>query len=155
MATLTISAGAKQGAYLDDDGAFAATLVTFERRGPFESKQKPGEQFYLLEWGFALEDEPPESCMVWATSGESTGPKSKTFGIISALFGGKQPPVGTTLDIEKQLIGRAALVTVRKDEQGYTKVDAVTPLPKALQKAAAPKKVEPVAEATGDEDLPF
>lgn len=159
MTSLTISAGAKQGAYLEDDGAFAATLVTFERRGPFDSKQPkfPGEQFHLFEWGFAIEDAPEDACMVWATSGESTGPKSKTFGYISALFGGKQPPVGTTLDIEKQLIGRMALVTVRKDEQGYMKVDAVTPLPKALQKSTAPKaaKPAPVVDDEGSDDAPF
>jgi hypothetical protein len=49
------------------------------------------------------------------------------FGILTSLFGGKQPPVGTKLDIKTQLIGRAALVTVRTDEKGYKRVEAVTP----------------------------
>ena len=157
MSTLIISAGSKPGAYLEEDGGFAATLVTFERRGPFDAKQPkfPGEQFYMLEWGFAIEGAPEDACMVWASSGESTGPKSKTFGYISALFGGKQPPVGTQLDIEKQLIGRMALVNVRKDENGYVKVDSVVPLPKAMQKGAAPKAAPVVIPEDTDDSIPF
>jgi hypothetical protein len=151
MTTLTISAGAREYAYLEDDGTFPATLVSFDKRGPFDSKQKPGEQFYLLEWGFSIDDAGDNS-MVWATSGEATGPKSKTYGIITALFGGKQPPVGQQLDIEKHLISRRALVTVRRDENGYMKVDAVSALPSAPpKKNAAPV---PVADANPD-DLPF
>lgn len=150
MTTITISAGTRQYAYLEDEGTFPATLVTHELRGPFDSKQNPGEQFRLHEWGFSIDDVGDNS-MVWATSGESTGARSRTFGIITALFGGKQPPVGQQLDIEKHLIGRRALVTVRRDDNGYMKVDAVTPVPSSPKAKAAPV---PVAEASPD-DLPF
>ena len=153
MDTITISAGAKTDAYMGDDGAFPATLVSIERKGPFDSKQEPGETYFLLEWGWAIEDEPPETCMVWGSSSESTGPKSKMYGILTALFGGKQPPVGTKLNIKTDLIGRMALVTVRTDDKGYKRADAVTPLPKAMQKGAAPKAA-PVAQANPD-NLPF
>ncbi len=154
MTTLTISAGVRQYAYLDDDGTFPATLVSFERRGPFDSKQNPGEQFHLLEWGFSIDDA-GENSMVWGTSGESTGPRSKTFGIITALFGGKQPPIGQQLDIEKHLIGRRALVTVRRDENGYMKVETVTPLPKAMQSASAKAAPAAAPVEANPEDLPF
>ena len=69
---------------------------------------------------------------------------------ISALLAGKQPPVGTQLDIEKHLLGRRALVTVATDEKGYMKVLSVSPLPtKPAGKAAA----APAAPA--DDELPF
>lgn len=164
MSTITISAGTKEGAYLEDDGGFAATLVGFERRGPYPAKQPKyeGEEFYMNDWVFAIEGAPQEACLVWHSTGESTGPKSKTFAVITALFGGNKPPVGFKVDIETQLIGRMALVNVRKNAEGYMDVESVVPLPKAMQKAApaAPPKASParaaVADAeSGDESLPF
>lgn len=163
MSTITITAGGKVGAYRGEEGAFAATLVTHEMRGPFKAKApKPGEplEYMLHEWGFAIEDEDPEECMVWISSGESTGPTSKTFGILTALTGGRAIPVGTTLDIDTHLIGRMALVDVRTNDRGYLDCVGVTTLPKAMQKDAAPKaaapKAAPVADAAPTpEDLPF
>lgn len=151
MSTITITAGSKAGAYRGEAGVFAATLVTHTLEGPFDSKRNPGEQFKLHEWGFAIEDAPEDANMVWITSGESTGPKSKTFGILTALFGGKAPPVGLTLDIETQLVGREALVDVRENDRGYLDCTSVTPLPKKMAKPA------PAAAAAVDvdESLPF
>lgn len=119
--------------------------------GPFDSKQTPGEKFSMHEWGFAIDDAPDGAEMVWITSGESTGPKSKTFAIISALGGGKTLQPGMTLDIEKQLFGRRALVDVRKNDNGYLDAVAVTPLPKAMQGKPAPQPTEPEP----DDDAPF
>lgn len=154
ITTITISGGSKPYAFMGDDGSYAATLVTLEKRGPFESKQKPGETFSLFEWGFAI-DEAGDDSMVWASSSTSTGPRSKTFGIISALYDGRTPPIGTDFDVKKQLIGRRALVTIRKNEEGYWDVTAVTPLPAAMKKGgAAPAPAAP-APASTDENLPF
>lgn len=153
MTTITITAGGKPGAYRGEEGVYAATLVSHEIVGPFDAKQPkfPGEKYSLHEWGFAIEDAPEGSEMVWITSGESTGPKSRTFGIITALAGGKQPQVGQSIDIDKQLVGRRALVDVRKNENGYLDAVSITPLPKAMQSKPA---AVPVAEADPD-DLPF
>lgn len=155
MTTITIAAGGKTGAYRGDEGVFAATLVTHSKVGPFKAKDpKPGEaaEYMLHEWGFAIDGEDPEECMVWITSGESTGQKSKTFGILTALTGGRPIPVGTTLDIETHLIGRMALVDVRNNDRGYLDCVAVTPLPKAMQKGG---KAPAIAPAANPEDLPF
>jgi hypothetical protein len=153
MTTITIEQGSKQGSYRGEDGTYTATLTSVEVRGPFDSKQPkfPGEQFSLYEWAFAIEGAPEDSCMVWASSSTRVSPKSKAFGYITALLGGKQPPVGTELDIEKHLVGREALVTVFNDPAtGFTDVTQVTAIPKvATAKAAAPK-----APPT-DSDLPF
>lgn len=160
--TIVISAGGKPGSYRGDEGVYSATLVTHEMVGPFDAKNpKPGEAltYKLHEWGFALDGAPAEESMVWWTSGESTGPKSRTFGILTALLGGRQIPVGTKLDINTHLIGRMALVDVRKNDRGYLDVVGITPLPKAMQKAepvaAAPRAAAvPVADADPDA-LPF
>lgn len=162
--TITITAGAKQGAYRGEEGVLPGTLVTHTLEGPFESRQKPGETFKLHEWGFAIHGAPEGAEMVWVKSGESTGPKSKTYGIITALLNGKQPPVGTTLDINKHLIGRPALITVEKNDNGYLDGTTVTAMPAALLGMVAPSgaaadaraaaKPVPVADANPD-DLPF
>lgn len=160
MSTITIGTGGKAGSFRGDEGTYAATLVTHSIEGPFPAKQPktPGETFYLHEWGFAIDSEPDDACMVWITSGayDNPGPKSKTFGILTALFGGKAPPAGLTLDIETQLIGRMALVDVRTNDRGYLDCVGVTPLPKAMQKGAT-KAAPVVADADTDPDsgLPF
>lgn len=144
MSTITITAGGKAGSYRGDEGVFAATLVTHEMLGPFDAKQPkfPGEKYSQHEWGFAIDDAPDGEEMAWIRTGESTGPKSRTYGIISALGGGKALSPGTSLDVDTQLIGRRALIDVRKNDDGYLDIVSVTPLPKAMQGKPAPAPAE-------------
>jgi hypothetical protein len=171
--TITITAGSREGAYRGEVGNLPGVLVSHtiyppEDQPPLKSKQNPNETYRLREWGFSIHGAPDDADMVWVTSGMSTGPKSKTYGIIQALLAGKQPPVGTTLDINKHLIGRMALVTVEESEKGYLDGKTVTAMPAALlaqlspngaaadaRTAAAPKPA-PVAVADANpDDLPF
>jgi hypothetical protein len=104
-------------------------LVQARRAVPRRRVAAPREQ-RVAQQAFTINDgDPSDNSMVWIATGERTGPQSRTYGIISALLAGKQPPVGTQLDIEKHLIGRRALVTVAKDEKGYMKVVGVSALP--------------------------
>lgn len=151
MAVITISEGGKEGAFRGDPGVYVATLVTHSLEGPFDAKQPkyPGEKYHLFEWGFSIDDAPEGEEMVWMTSGAaSSGPKSKTFAIITALAGGREPNAGTAIDTDK-LIGRQALVDVRRNERGYLDAVGIMPLP-AKGKPAKPS----VADANPD-DLPF
>lgn len=148
----------KEGAWRGDDGSYEAKLVSVDLKGPFQSKQNPGEEFSLYEWGFAIEGAPDDACLVWATSSTRLTPRSKSYGYITALFGGKQPPVGTKLDIENQLVGRPAVVTVQTDPvEGWVTVTAVTPpVRKAGAKAVIPPAPESVDVAPADgDDVPF
>lgn len=176
MATITIGAGSKEGAYLGRDGTFPATLVSVTERGqgglrsegapPFPSRPdektgRVGQPYYLREWAFAIEGAPPDSCMVWvASSAGSNGPKSKTFGIITALVG-RQPPAGAQIDIERHLVGRMALLTVARNPDGFMDVLTVGAMPSsaAAAPAQAPEPVQAPAgalrAAVGGEDLPF
>lgn len=149
MDTLTISAGSREFAYLEDDGTFPATLVSVERKGPFPDREDPNKEYHLLEWGFSI-DEAGENSMVWGTTSESTGPKSKAFGWITALLG-KAPPVGFKLSIKEHLLNRRALVSVAKDDKGWMKLVSVTAMPKSPARAAAPVAVA----AANPDDLPF
>lgn len=154
---LTISAGGKEGAFRGEPGVYTGTLLTHTLSDPLPAKQPkfPGETYRLHDWGFVIEGAPEGEEMVWMSSGTSTGPKSKTFAVITALFGGNQPPVGTQLDIGQHLIGRQALLDVRRNERGYLDVEGIMPLPKG---PAAPKSgaraPQPVA-ALADANLPF
>lgn len=151
MAVITISEGGKEGAFRGDPGVYTATLVSHETVGPFDAKvpKFPGEQYHLFEWGFSIDDAPEGAEMVWMTSGTSTGPKSKTFGIVTALAGGREPAAGTAIDTDR-LMGRQALVDVRRNDKGYLDVVGIMPLPSKGKAAAKPA----VADANPD-DLPF
>jgi hypothetical protein len=122
MATITISAGGKQGSYRGEPGVFTGTLVSHTLEGPFDSKTPkfPGEQFRLHEWGFALDGAPDEESMVWMTSGD-------------------------------KLIGRQALLDVRRNDRGYLDAVGIMPLPRS---GGGKPAAQPVAQANPD-DLPF
>lgn len=152
---ITISAGGKEGAFNGEPGVYTATLLTHSVEGPFDAKNpKPGESptYKLHEWGFVIDGAPEGAEMIWWASGESTGPKSRTFGIITALFGGTQPPVGTKLDPKQHLIGRQALLDIRRNDRGYLDVAGIMPLPKAAAPRAA---AAPTPVAAAPDGLPF
>lgn len=154
---ITISAGGKSGAFAGEPGVYTATLLTHTVEGPFDAKNpKPGDPptFRLHEWGFVIDGAPEGAEMIWWTSGESTGPKSRTFAIITALFGGNPPPVGFKLNITEHLIGRSALLDIRRNDRGYLDVTGIMPVPKAA--GAARAAAQPVAAgAVADSSLPF
>lgn len=154
MAVITISEGGKEGAFRGDPGVYTATLITHELVGPFDAKQPkyPGEKYHLFEWGFSIDEAPEGAEMVWMTSGaSSSGPKSKTFGIITALAGGREPQAGVAIDTDK-LLGRQVLIDVRRNEKGYLDAVGIMPLP---SKGAKPAAKPAVAEADPDDSLPF
>ena len=58
----------------------------------------------------------------------STGPKSRTFEILTALLGPDAVASGAKFD-EKDLVGKRAIVTIALNDKGYPKVSAVTAVP--------------------------
>jgi len=156
MGSITINAGTKVNAYSGDDGTFAATLVEFGDVVSTDAEGKPlissvdGQPYSYREWTWAIDGAPEDACLVWGRTSGASGPKSKAYGWLVALFGGVAIPANTTLD-DKQLVGRQALVSIRRNEQGYTNIEGVMAMPKA---PAAGRKPVPVAAANPD-DLPF
>jgi len=160
MGSITINAGTKVNAYNGDDGTFAATLVEFGDVVSTDNEGKPliskatGEQYSYREWTWAIDGAPEDANLVWSRTSGASGPKSKAYGWLVALFGGVQIPANTRLD-DSQLCGRQALISVRRDpESGYTNVEGVMAMPKAPAAPRAAGKPVPVAQANPD-DLPF
>jgi len=162
VASITISAGSKVNAYSGDDGTFAATLVEFGDVVSTDNEGKPlissvdGQPYSYREWTWAIDGAPEDANLIWGRTSGASGPKSKAYGWLVALFGGVAIPANTHLD-DTQLCGRMALISVRRNpETGYTNIEGVMAMPKAP--TAAPKaagKPVPVPVATADADLPF
>jgi hypothetical protein len=94
------------------------------------------------------------------------------FAWLTALLGGKAPAVGTKFEVT-DLVGRAALATIRKDESGWPRLENLGAMPAAMlgqrvaaatgtptPRAVAGSSVMPVPNATlvtpaDAEDLPF
>jgi hypothetical protein len=105
-------------------GTYLCTLTGWE---PFDAEYE-GEKRELIRWTFTTEDDQ----QIEGVSSRATGPRSKLRGWC----------MGLGLDVRSvkalgagQLVGRSALVTVVLNADGYAKVDAVVPAPKARQKA--------------------
>jgi hypothetical protein len=135
VALITVSQGKREGAFGGPDGAYQATLVAIEGPRP-ATNSRTGEEFSLLDWVFAIEGAPDDACLVWASTSVASGPKSKMYGYLTALLGGRAPTVGQSFEAS-DLVGRQALVTIRRDEDGWLKVENVSAMPAAVQAAPA------------------
>lgn len=141
MALITVSQGKREGAFGGPDGAYQATLVAIEGPRP-ATNSRTGEEFSLLDWVFAIEGSPDEACLVWASTSVASGPKSKMYGYLTALLGGRAPAVGQSFEAS-DLVGRQALVTIRRDDDGWLKVENVSALPTTVPTPAAAAPVQP------------
>lgn len=163
----------KQGGGAEiEDGVYPVQLTAISdpktvtaQRGP-----KAGQEIDLIDWNWTIDD--PESKVdgleLSSSTSTASGPKSKMFGYLTALNGGKPPTVGATFEKE-DLIGRLALATVRKDENGWARIENVSAMPSAMLGARVARTTgaptnEPVAAtaplreavAAGQSgDLPF
>jgi hypothetical protein len=136
VALITINQGRREGAFGGADGAYAATLVAIE--GPRSAtNSRTGETFEAMDWTFAIEGAPDEACLVWTSTSVASGPRSRMYGYLTALLGGRPPAVGQSFEAQ-DLVGRMALVTIRRDEDGWLKVENVSAMPQQVQPAAAP-----------------
>lgn len=166
----------KSGAVEIPDGVYPVTLV--ELKGPravtAQRGPKAGEEIQLIDWIFAIDDGELDGTTIEAATSTASGPKSKMYAYLTALFNGKAPQVGTSFE-PSDLCGRRALATVRTDESGWPRIENLGAMPAAMQQkgfaqktaaAAAPEGSpapaaaasaplrEQVAAGTGD-DLPF
>jgi hypothetical protein len=119
------------------DGVYVVTLVdigdprtVLAQRGP-----RAGQEVSLMDWSFALDDMP--GVTVDASTSTASGPRSKMFAYLTALFGGQAPPAGTQIE-KDHLIGRQALATIQTDEGGW---------PKIVNLGAMPRTAQPVPQA--------
>lgn len=153
-----------------EDGVYPMTLTAVT--GPktiYPANAPDGTD--IFEWEFTLEDGTPFQ----GTTSTASGPKSKMYGWITALRGGKPPEVDEQIELES-LVGRQVLGTIGHNDGGWPRIDQLTAIPASMlqQRFAAttgtptrtptatrpaaqrprPTAAVPVATAAGD-DLPF
>lgn len=158
MAFITVNQGA--GADIPD-GVYPVVLVSISdpktvtaQRGP-----KSGQDIDLLDWTFAVLDGEYKDTEISASTSMASGPKSKMFSYITALLGGKAPQVGQSFE-KTDLVGRLALATVRKDENGWPRIENLGAMPTSMLKQNAAKALNsppataPLREQVGG-NVPF
>lgn len=166
----------KSGSVEIPDGVYPVTLV--ELKGPrtvmANQGPKAGQEVQLIDWIFAIDDGELDGTPIEAATSTASGPKSKMYAYLTALFNGKAPAIGATFE-PSDLCGRRALATVRTGESGWPKIENLGAMPASMQQTkfaaatgaattpagspapaaatAAPLR-EAVAAGTAD-DLPF
>lgn len=172
----------KAGASSDiQPGVYAVTLTEISDPRTVTAQRGPnaGKDIDLIDWTFVTDD----GATIDGSTSTASGPKSKMYAYLTALFGGIAPPIGTQLE-KDQLVGRMALATIQLDEGGWPRIVNLGALPNtmplptatppavptdnsAVVKQRAPRRAPPAAEtmvgATGqplvpagrDADLPF
>lgn len=107
------------------------------QRGP-----KAGQDVDLLDWKFVISDGPHAEIEIEASTSTASGPRSKMYAFLTALFGGRAPAIGTAIE-KGDLVGRVALATVQKDEEGWLRITNLSAAPVMAQYPAP--GVAPVA----------
>ena len=143
MPFLTVSKGAP--ATDIEDGVYVLTLtdVTGPRTITAQTGPQAGNDIDLLDWHWATED----GRELESSTSTASGPKSKSYAYLTALFGGKAPPIG--LGVEKDhVVGRQVLGTVQADANGWPRITNVSALPSTMPlPTTAPTNTEAVVPA--------
>jgi hypothetical protein len=146
----------KQGGIDIPDGVYPVILTAISEpktvtvtRGP-----KAGSDMDLIDWTFAIDGGDFEETEITTSTSTASGPKSKMFGYLTALLGGKPPAVGQSFE-KTDLVGRQAIATIRRDDSGWPRIENLSAVPTAMPKRTATPVavVAPVAESA--EALPF
>lgn len=121
------------------------------QRGP-----NAGKEIELLDWIFAINapGHPADQQQIETSSSTASGPKSKLYAFLTALFDGIPPTVGASYE-KGQLIGRQCLAQIAKDpDGGWLRITGLVALPATMRGPA--KAATPVAAAAAAApDLPF
>ena len=154
---LTISSGRREDQWNGPDGAFPAILIEIAdpQTAIAKTGENAGQEYTFITWTFALEHDEFQGTLDYRTS-DKTGPKSKIYGLLTALSGGKALKPGLGLSKE-QLINKSCIVTVAtnpdNDYPFIANLSASPVMPSG--KAPKPAAVAPDPESANDDDLPF
>lgn len=145
---ITVSAGGPSPDADIPDGVYPVILSAISdpktvtaRRG-----KNAGKDIDLIDWTFAVDapGHPLDARLLDESTSTASGPRSKMYAYLTALFGGVAPVVGTRIG-KADLIGRRALATVVHDEGGWPRVSNLGALPaQMLQQSFAAATGAPV-----------
>lgn len=131
------------------DGVYPFTLIGIEGPKTVTAKRGPnaGQDVDLLEWQWACEDANFDGYEISTSSSTNSGPRSKVYAYLTALFGGVAPQVDAGFEKE-HLIGRMILGTVQHDDGGWPTIVNVGAMPAQMRQPAPPQPVyQPQAAA--------
>jgi len=128
MPLITVNAGGPDIA----DGVYPVVLadITGPRTVTAQRGPRAGQDIDLFDWIFHIDapGQPHDQLEISASTSTASGPRSKMYAFLTALFGGTPPPVGSSFEKE-QLVGRYALATVQKDDSGWARITNLGALP--------------------------
>ena len=147
---ITVSAGGPPPDQDIPDGVYP--LILFDIKPPREvtAKRGPkaGQNIELRDWLFAVDQpgHPLDARVIDVSTSLASGPKSKQYEILTALFNGVRPPEGASFG-KSDLCGRRILGTIQHDEGGWPQIVTFSALPVTMQQQA-------FAAATGAPQAP-
>lgn len=165
---VTVSRGGPSADNDLPDGVYPLELIAISDPRPVDATRGPnaGKTINLIDWTWSIDwpGNPLDERTLDSSTSTASGPKSKMFSYLTALFNGTPPPVGTALRKE-DLVGRHVLGTINHDEDGWIRLANVSALPPQMlaQSFAAatgtPTAVPPVVPVAQPvavaNDLPF
>lgn len=106
---------------------------------------RAGQEVDLIDWIFAIDEPgtPLHDRIHQDSTSTASGPRSKMYEWLTALFGGRAPAIGQQFR-KQDLIGRAALATFNHDEGGWPRIAALGAVPPSMlaQRVAASTGVQ-------------
>jgi hypothetical protein len=133
-------------------GVYPVILASIE--GPKtivpQSGPNAGKEVDILSWNFVVSDGEWQDTEIEATTSTSSGPRSKLYGFLTALFGGTPPPTGASFEA-KDLSGRVALATIDRTESGWPRIVNLGAMPATMlaqhvgRVTGAPLAAQPVS----------
>jgi len=147
MPLITVNSGGPDipdGVYPVVLADIAGPRTVTAQRGP-----KAGQDIDLFDWIFHIDQPgtPYDQMQISVSSSTASGPRSKMYAFLTAIFGGVAPPVGASFEKE-QLVGRHALATLQKDEEGWLRIVNLGALPSNWGAAGVPQAA-PAANPAG------
>lgn len=120
------------------DGVYPVELtsVSDPKTVTAQRGEKAGQDMDLIDWSFNIMSGPHAGTELQASTSLNSGPRSKMYAFLTALFGGNAPPIGTRLE-KSDLVGRQAQAVVQRDDSGYVRVKNLLALPTGVQQVAA------------------
>jgi len=160
--TITITAGRapREGNEQDfqgPDGTYLATLSKVSAPITEPSTMGKGGTWTFRVWTFAIDGGQYDGQVLDVRASVKSSDKSKQYGILTALAG-KALAVGTTIDIDRHLVGRQCLIAVRTNENDFPEIASFMAAP-STGPAPAQAPAQPVGalrqQVAADEPLPF
>lgn len=122
MPSITINRG---GPAADiEDGVYAVVLAAVNGPKTIYPPNAP-DGTDIFEWEFLVEGSDQQ---IQGTTSTASGPKSKMYGWLTALLGGKPPAPGEQIDTDS-LVGKRALATINHNDAGWPRIEQLTAIP--------------------------